>query len=109
MNPVFADIVNLLDTLANGNGDSAPHHAFWQGTTRDIFVAMQTDPWGEPGPLVTVGNPQTSNLYLALAGLSPFDGSGLPQMPDVNQAPTSRYATPDELNLVSKWITTGAP
>jgi hypothetical protein len=108
MNPVFADIVNLLNTLANGNAGAAPHHAFWQGVTRDAFVAIQTDRWGVNGPLITPGNPQASNLFLALAGLPPFDGSVLPQMPDVGNAPTSRLATPNEVELVSSWITAGA-
>jgi len=109
MATVFADIVTLLDTLANGNGVAAPHGAFWDGIARADFIAIQTDQWGAPGPLVTPGSPNSSNLYLALAGTAPFGGSGIPRMPDVNQAATSRYATDAELKIVSDWITAGAP
>ncbi|HEV2172760.1 MAG TPA: hypothetical protein VGR71_04295 [Nitrospira sp.] len=109
MNPTFTDIVKLLNTLSNGNADDAPHGAFWVGVTRDQFVAIQTDNWGVNGPLITLGNPQASNLYLALAGLAPFDGSGLPQMPDTGAAPSSRHASTTELQMVSTWILHNAP
>lgn len=109
MTTVFADIVKLLDTLANGNGVAAPHAAFWDGITRADFIAIQTDQWGAPGPLVKPGSPNASNLYLALAGIGPFGGAGIPRMPDVNSAPTSRYATDGELKIVHDWITAGAP
>jgi hypothetical protein len=113
VNPTFTDIVTLLNALYNNDPDigDAPHGAFWQNTNRNAFVAIQTDNWGVSGALVTVGNPQTSNLYLALAGLRPFDGSTLPQMPDTtaNGDPNARHATPAELQLVSKWIEQNAP
>lgn len=111
MSPTFSDIVTLLNTLYNNdpNIDNAPHGTFWQNTTRDAFVAIQTDNWGVTGPLVALGDPQTSNLYLALAGLTPFDGSDLPQMPDTSADPNGRHATSDELRMVSTWITNKAP
>jgi hypothetical protein len=111
VNPTFSDIVTLLNTLYNNdpNINNAPHAAFWQNTTRDAFVQIQTDNWGVNGPLVTLGNPQTSNLYLALAGLAPFDGSELPQMPDTGADPGGRHATNAELQMVSTWITNNAP
>jgi hypothetical protein len=75
-NPVFSDIVALLNILYAGdpNIDNAPHGAFWQNTVRNSFVAIRTDDWGVPGALVTPGNAETSNLYLALAGKNSFDG-----------------------------------
>jgi hypothetical protein len=109
MNPTFADITRLLNTLSNGNAEDAPHGAFWVGATRDAFVNIQTDNWGINGPLISLGKPQASNLYLALAGSAPFDGTVLPQMPDTGAAPSSRHATLPELQLVSTWITNGAP
>jgi hypothetical protein len=113
VNPTFSDIVNLLNVLYNNDPDigDAPHGAFWQNTTRDAFVAIKTDNWGVNGQLVTPGNPHASNMYLALAGLAPFDGSTLPQMPDTtaNGDPNARHATPAELQLVSTWITNNAP
>ena len=112
MNPTFTDIVNLLNTLYNNdpNIGNAPHGAFWQPpTTRDTFVQIQTDDWGVPGPLVALGKPQSSNLYQALAGQKPFDGSNLPQMPDTGADPNARHATPAELLMVSTWITNNAP
>jgi hypothetical protein len=112
-NPTFADIVNLLNTLYNNDPDidAAPHGAFWKNTTRDAFVAIQTDPWGVAGALVTLKDITKSNLYLALAGASPFDGSQLPQMPDTTPDgdPNARHATPDELTMVANWIKGGAP
>jgi hypothetical protein len=110
-NPTFTDIVNLLSTLVNNdpNIGDAPHGAFWMNTTRDAFVAIQTDNWGVPGNLVTLGNPKASNLYLALAGITPFDGSQLPQMPDTDADPKGRHATTAELQMVSTWITNKAP
>jgi hypothetical protein len=111
VNPTFNDIVTLLNTLYNNdpNIDDAPHGAFWQNTTRNAFVQIQTDHWGVQGPLVTLGNPQQSNLYLALAGLAPFDGSVLPQMPDTGADATARHATTAELLMVATWITNNAP
>jgi hypothetical protein len=110
-NPAFADIVALLNALYNNdpNIDDAPHGAFWQNTTRDVFVAIQTDDWGVAGPLVTLGDPNKSNLYLALSGKSPFDGSQLPQMPDTGADPNGRHATNAELQMVAAWINNNAP
>jgi hypothetical protein len=53
--------------------------------------------------------PKQSNLYLALAGLPPFDGSELPQMPDTDADPNGRHATAEELAMVALWITNGCP
>jgi hypothetical protein len=110
-NPTFADIVNLLNTLYNNDPDigDAPHGAFWQNTTRNAFVAIQTDNWGVNGPLVALGNHNNSNLYRALAGLTPFDGSVLPQMPDTGADPNGRHASATELAMVATWIDGNAP
>jgi hypothetical protein len=109
-NPTFAEIAALLDTLINNdpNISSAPHATFWRNTTRDKFVQIQTDTWGAPGALITLGQPEKSNLYLALAGLPPFD-SFPPQMPDTDSAPNARHATTSELKMVSTWITNNCP
>jgi hypothetical protein len=111
VNPTFSDIVALLNALYNNdpNIDNAPHGTFWQSTTRDDFVQIQTDSWGVTGPLVDLGAPKTSNLYLALGGFTPFDGSELPQMPDTGADPNARHATPTELQMVGTWITNNAP
>jgi hypothetical protein len=111
MNPTFSDIQTLLDTLyANDpNIGYSPHLAFWQNTTRDAFVAIQTGSWGPGGSLVVLGNPEKSNLYLALAGITPFDGSQCNRMPDTSADPNGRYATPTELQMVATWITNNAP
>jgi hypothetical protein len=111
MNPTFSNIVDLLNALYNNdpNIENAPHGTFWQNTSRDAFVQIQTDPWGVPGPLITLGIPQKSNMYLALAGQTPFDGSLLPQMPDTQADPNGRHATPTELQMVSTWITNNCP
>lgn len=114
-NPTYSDIFNLLNTLVPPNDPnigSAPHQAFWRGPpplTRDQFVATVTDPWGVSGNLVVPGQPENSNLFLALSGTGPFDGSQLPQMPDVNSDPNARYATKDEQNTVYTWIKNNAP
>jgi hypothetical protein len=110
VNPRFADIVALLNTLyANDpNIDESPHGAFWQNVDRNTFVGMRTDDWGVAGMLVGA-TPQASNLYLALAGTAPFDGSVLSQMPDTAADPKGRHATADELKMVADWITGGAP
>jgi hypothetical protein len=50
-------------------------------------------------------NPNKSNLYLALAGITPFDGSQLNRMPDIQADANGRYAQPDELQMVATWIT----
>jgi hypothetical protein len=112
-NPNFADIQALLSALVGNdpNIGDAPHLAFWQGAglTRDTFVQIQTDDWGAPGLLVALGNPNKSNLYLALAGIIPFDGSQLNRMPDIQADANGRYAQPDELQMVATWITNNAP
>lgn len=107
----FADIVALLNVLAGGdqNIGLSPHQAFWQGVTRDRFVSIQTDPWGVGGALITLGDPLKSNLFLALSGIAPFDGSQVSRMPDLNSYPQGRYALPEELARVADWIRNGAP
>ena len=107
--PTFADIVTLLNTLfaADPNIGHSPHKAFWQNTTRDSFVAIQTSAWGADGSLVGA-TPATSTLWLALAGQPPFDGFP-PRMPDIKRDRSGRYATPAELQMVADWITAGAP
>lgn len=112
-NPTFADIVNLLNILYNNdpNIGDAPHGAFWQNTNRDAFVGRRTDAWGVAGQFVTLKDPAKSNLYSAIAGLAPFDGSQLPQMPDTTDTgyPNARHATQDELKMVALWINSNAP
>ncbi len=114
-NPQFADICALLDQLvptSDNNIDSAPHLAFWRSgkappnnyVTQEDFIALTTNDWGIPGSLVTPGNPQTSNLYLALSGKTPFDGSQANQMPDTTQDSNARHATSQEQTMVETWI-----
>nr|WP_155921543.1 hypothetical protein [Mesorhizobium sp. L2C054A000] len=111
----FADIQNLLDTLvppSDSNINGAPHRRFWRRPptdTRDGFVNFDTSHWGQDGLLVTPGHPETSNLYLALAGQPPFDGSGQSQMPDVDSDPLATLANKQQLATVATWITNGAP
>src|SRR5262249_31730327 len=110
-NPTFQEIVNLLNVLYNNDPhiNRAPHKAFWQNTTRDVFVATKTDACGVVGPLVTLKDPNKSKLYLALAGLATFDGSEMNQMPDTDAFPNARHATADEQKMVALWINNGAP
>ncbi|NYJ13031.1 hypothetical protein GGI64_004112 [Rhizobium leguminosarum] len=111
----FADIQNLLDALAppsDTNINGAPHKRFWRNAptnTRDGFVNFDTSNWGQDGRLVTPGHPETSNLYLALAGQTPFDGSAQSQMPDVDADPLATLAGQEQLATVATWITNGAP
>jgi hypothetical protein len=109
-NPTFSDIVSLLNTLYNNdpNINDAPHGAFWQSTTRDAFVALNTDDWGVAGALVTLKDPSKSNLYLSLAGLPPFNGAQPPQMPDTTRYRQARHATTLELEMVAAWINDNA-
>jgi len=99
----FADIVALLNVLVPVAIGS--HGNFWQNVTRDQFVAKKV--FGRI--LVVPGDVSKSNLFLALAGMPPFDGTGFARMPDVVAVPQARYATPAELQLVGDWITAGAP
>jgi hypothetical protein len=110
-NPTFSDIVNLLNALYNNDPHigRAPHKAFWQNTNRNAFVSLKTDDWEVDGALVTLGDPNKSNLYLSLAGLGPFNGSQVNQMPDTARYPQARHATATELSIVEKWINEGAP
>ena len=111
-NPTFSDIVDLLNTLVplgDPNIKDAPHQAFWRGVTRDQFVSKTTDDWGVNGKLVVPGDLTNSNLFLALSGTSPFDGSQLPQMPDINSDPNAKTATAEQLDTVKNWIMNQAP
>ena len=110
--PTFEDILGVLDGLVSQTDENipnAPHQAFWRTMGRDAFVDWKTDDWGVSGTLVTPGNAEASVLYQALAGLTPFDGSELPQMPDVNADPDARAASAEELEVVKTWIDNGAP
>jgi len=107
MTPTFSDIASLLDTLINKDphiDDGSPHAAFWRGTSEADFINIKTDDWGYDGNLVAPGDPNSSPLYLALAGNRPFDGSEFQQMPDKTRAHMARLATPEELNIVRTWI-----
>jgi hypothetical protein len=113
--PRFADIQVLLDNLvppSDTNIEGAPHKRFWRNAptdTRDGFVNWDTAKWGQPGRLITPGDPNRSNLYLALGGIKPFDGSEQNQMPDVNADFNATLATKDQLKIVAIWIKNGAP
>jgi hypothetical protein len=111
-NPTFSDIVALLNTLipqSDTNIGDAPHNAFWRNISRDAFVALTTGDWGVDGKLVVPGSPDKSNLYLALAGLNPFDGTVVGRMPDTDRDLNARLATDAELALVVTWIRNNAP
>ena len=106
-NPQFADICALLDQLvptSDNNINSAPHLAFWRSgkappnnyVTQEVFIALTTDDWGISGSLVTPANPQTSNLYLALSGKTPFDGSQATRNARHHRDPDARHATSQE-------------
>lgn len=120
-NPGYAQICALLDSLVNWPNDqnifSAPHAVFWRTGSNNQnyveladFLKITTDNWGVPGNLVTPGNADQSNLFLALSGTTPFDGqNGPPQMPDTGQDPSARHATSAEQTTVKTWINNGAP
>lgn len=108
--PVFSDIVALLKSLTGNDPNletGSPHGAFWN-LSYEAFLAQKTDDWGVAGNLVIKGDPNRSNLYLALAGKSPF-GNFPPQMPDISLDANGRVATPSELQTVATWITNGCP
>ena len=119
-NPRYADICALLDSLVNWPRDqdilTAPHAMFWRtgNNNQDYvdladFLKITTDSWGPSGNLVTPGNANQSNLFLAISGTTPFDGqNGPPQMPDTGSDPGARHATQDEQTMVKTWITNGA-
>ena len=80
-NPTFSDIVQLLQTLTDNDPNiesGSPHGAFWK-QNYDTFMAQKTDAWTVPGSLVVKGDPNHSNLLLALSGKGPFAEL---QMPD---------------------------
>ena len=115
-NPAFPDILALLNALVPANDaniQGAPHGAFWRPNNKLIsyadFIALKSDDWGVPGSLVVPGSPQSSNFYLALGGLDPFDGTLAGQMPDTAADPSARRATTDELAMVETWIKNNAP
>jgi hypothetical protein len=119
--PRFADIQNMLDVLVPPNDPNitngqSTHKRFWRNAptdNRDDFVNFDVVNWaqrsGARGPLVTPGNPQTSNFYLALAGQAPFDGTKNNPMPDVNSDPHAMTANQSQLDMVATWIRNGAP
>jgi hypothetical protein len=99
--------VNLLKTLTGNDPNlqsDSPHGAFWN-PSYDAFMALKTDGWSVPGSLVVKGDPQKSNLYLALAGTGPFAGLRMPDPDDAN----GRFAGSAELQMVSTWIVNGCP
>ena len=74
----FERVVQILDNAIGGpdNGIGGPHGAFWQGLTRDQFVAMTV----VGAQLLTVGQGKASNLVRSLKGEAPF-GLDLPTPP----------------------------
>lgn len=105
----FQRVIQILDEAIGGPAsDIGAHGAFWQGHTRDQFVAHKV--FGRD--LVIVGNGGDSNLVKALKGEAPF-GSDLPTPPAGNtlrRMPAGLPPVPDDLiAFIKQWIDDGCP
>jgi hypothetical protein len=95
----FADVQTILENAVNGQTIGA-HGNFWRNVTRDQFVALTV----EGMQLLVVGDHANSNLFKALKGIAPFDGTFAPQMPE-NYPPV-----PDpQIQQIADWIDASCP
>ncbi|MEK6233228.1 MAG: hypothetical protein N2C14_00800, partial [Planctomycetales bacterium] len=103
----FAQVVAILDDAVGGPSASvgSPHGPFWRGKTRDAFVDFDVPvASGQTIKLLTIGEPDNSNLLKALKGESPFDNSIFRRMPSqLSPVPAESIA------VVEQWIVDGCP
>ncbi len=95
----FTDVQNILENAVNGD-DIGKHGNFWRNKTKDDFVKLTV----EGKPLLVVGNSGGSNLIKALKGITPFDGTFAPRMPE------GYDPVPDpQIQQIADWIDAGCP
>lgn len=98
----FKEVIEILDRSVGGpDAPVGAHGASWRGKTRDQFLELSI--FGRK--LIKLGDPENSNLILALKGEAPFDGSSFKRMPSGGRPPV-----PDqEIELLANWIRQGCP
>lgn len=119
----WAEVQAFL-TANSGTVSGAPHQSFWTNLTYDEFVdgcvpdlggqnggpPCITNPPSPPPPasppvkILVKGNSKQSNIYLALSGEPPFDGSIFSQMPEGGP-----FLTTEQLAQFAAWIDAGCP
>ena len=126
----YADLQSVLDTFvasASVFPGSAPHNVFWKNLTYQDFTTGDVPgvgkEFGGPYKILEVGNPEASNIIMALSGTpgSAFDPNPLANPPNPNDGiigqmpqPNAPYdsATPSQSDVIaalSAWIKNGCP
>jgi hypothetical protein len=93
----FRDVQQILDRVLGGP-PPANHGVFWQGVTRDQFVALEV--YGLR--MVVPGEPGRSGVMSALKGAPPFALAG----DDPRARPP---ASGQDIETISTWIAQGCP
>lgn len=101
----FQKIKNILDRLVEGSNIGA-HGAFWRGTTRDEFISMIVFGY----PLVSLNEPESSNLLKALSGTAPFGADTGTSGGFMNRMPSGwPSASEEDIAFIRQWINDGCP
>jgi photosystem II stability/assembly factor-like uncharacterized protein len=105
----YERVQQILDESIGGpDAQIGVHGAFWRGTTRAEFIAMQV----RNRQLLIIGDGAGSNLVKALKGEAPF-GADLEEPPP--GATLSRMpagfdpVTPEHIAFIQQWIDDGCP
>lgn len=101
----FDHVKEILDRAVNWEAIGA-HGAFWRNKTRNQFVIARV--FGMP--LITLGQPEDSNLLKALLGIAPFGEDIGTAGAIYRRMPAGREPVPEEdIAFLQQWITDGCP
>jgi hypothetical protein len=101
----FDKVKQILEDAVSGDTIGA-HGNFWRGLTLDQFKVKKV--FGRS--LVTVGNPDDSNLIKALEGRDPFGSDTGTAGALFKRMPADRPAVPaDRIAYIRKWIADNCP
>jgi hypothetical protein len=100
----FSDLQELLDRFMAERRiqiEHSPHGAFWRINYVE-FVTTNVPNVLPETRICVPRRPNESGVYLALAGLPPFDETTFPRMP-----PVEPFFSREDIKAVEQWITNG--
>ena len=102
----FVEFKGLLDQFILVSRipiDASPHGALWR-VDYNTFITGNVPNVVPATRLCVPRSPGESGVYLALAGLPPFDDTTFPRMP-----PGGPFLANADVQAIFEWITNGCP
>jgi hypothetical protein len=100
----YSELQRVLDRFVADQRipiERSPHGAFWRITYME-FVTSNVPNVLPDTRICIPGRPSESGVYLALAGLPPFDDTTFPRMP-----PVEPFFSREDIKAVEQWIANG--